>query len=393
MKITKKLALFATLGLLALTPAVLLGVYFLPNRNSSSAAFERNVTNQVVERIDESSVPLAAPTSFDAYTAGGTVQLTYLSQQKKRVKPIVQQQISEEPVTEEPATEEPATEEPTTEETTTEEPATEEPATEEPTTEEPATEEPATEDPATEEPATEEPATEEPATEDPATEEPATEEPATEEPATEEPATEEPATEEPATEEPATEEPATEEPATEEPATEEPATEEPATEEPATEEPATEEPEEEEPEEEEPEEEEPAVEEPTRAVKPSDITDVNAMAKYLYLAGVEFWATEKDFCGTTTRPVSTRVSDKIGGGTAVDCPGGDTTRVDDKGVSHDSYAIADHFRAYVGMPDLQYFKLYLSEKDVSVHKYGAREEVIGAFYQYGSQRATYSPAE
>ena len=117
------------------------------------------------------------------------------------------------------------------------------------------------------------------------------------------------------------------------------------------------------------------------------------MAKYLYLAGVEFWATEKDFCGTTTRPVSTRVSDKIGGGTAVDCPGGDTTRVDDKGVSHDSYAIADHFRAYVGMPDLQYFKLYLSEKDVSVHKYGAREEVIGAFYQYGSQRATYSPAE
>ena len=132
---------------------------------------------------------------------------------------------------------------------------------------------------------------------------------------------------------------------------------------------------------------------PTRAAKPSDISDVNAMSKYLYEAGCEFWATEKDFCGTTTRPVSTRVSDKIGGGTAVDCPGGDTTRVDDKGVSHDSYAIADHFRAYVDMPDLQYFKLYLSDKDFAEQKYGAREEVIGAFYQYGSQRATYPPAE
>lgn len=156
------------------------------------------------------------------------------------------------------------------------------------------------------------------------------------------------------------------------------ADEEPAPEEPAPEEPAPE---------------EPTPAEPTRAEKPADISDVNAMAEYLYLAGCEFWATEKDFCGTTTRPVSTRVSDKIGAGTAVDCPGGDAVRVDDKGVSHDCYAIADHFRAYVDMPDLQYFKLYLSKKDYTVSSYGAREEVTGAFYQYGSERATFIPAE
>ena len=75
----------------------------------------------------------------------------------------------------------------------------------------------------------------------------------------------------------------------------------------------------------------------------------------------------------------------------MDCPGGDAVRVDDEGVSHDSYAIADHFRAYVGMPDLQYFKLYLSDKDYTVSSYGAREEVIGAFYQCGSQRGDLYP--
>jgi hypothetical protein len=132
---------------------------------------------------------------------------------------------------------------------------------------------------------------------------------------------------------------------------------------------------------------------PSKAVKPSDITDVKSMAKYLYEAGTEFWAIEKDFCGTTTRPVSTRVASAIGGGTAVDCPGGDTVRIDKNGVAHDSYAIADHFRDYVDMPDLQYFKLYLSDKDYTVDPYGAREEVIGSFYQYGSQKATYEPED
>jgi len=131
--------------------------------------------------------------------------------------------------------------------------------------------------------------------------------------------------------------------------------------------------------------------EPPKAVKPSDIKDVKAMAKFLFDAATEFWAVEKDFCGTTKRPVSTRVAASIGAGTAVDCPGGDTVRVDDKGISHDSYAIADHFRAYVEMPDLKYFKIYLSEKDYTVDPYGAREEVTGTYYQYGSERATYAP--
>ncbi len=132
---------------------------------------------------------------------------------------------------------------------------------------------------------------------------------------------------------------------------------------------------------------------PAKAVKPSDITDVKSMAKYIYDAGTEFWAVEKDFSGTTTRPVSTRVASSIGGGTAVDCPGGDTVRIDKNGVAHDSYAIADHFREYVDMPDLQYFKLYLSDKDFAVKPYGAREEVIGSYYQYGSERATYEPED
>ena len=117
------------------------------------------------------------------------------------------------------------------------------------------------------------------------------------------------------------------------------------------------------------------------------------MAKYLFDAATEFWAVEKDFSGTTTRPVSTRVASSIGAGTAVDCPGGDTVRIDKNGVAHDSYAIADHFRAYVDMPDLQYFKIYLSEKDYSVNPYGAREEVIGSYYQYGSDRTTYMPED
>ena len=117
------------------------------------------------------------------------------------------------------------------------------------------------------------------------------------------------------------------------------------------------------------------------------------MAKYLFDAATEFWAVEKDFSGTTTRPVSTRVADSIGAGTAVDCPGGDTVRIDKDGKPHDSYAIADHFRDYVDMPDLQYFKIYLSEKDYTVNKYGAREDVIGSYYQYGSERATYMAEE
>lgn len=130
---------------------------------------------------------------------------------------------------------------------------------------------------------------------------------------------------------------------------------------------------------------------PAKAVKPADISDVNAMAKYLFDAATEFWAVEKDFCGTSTRPVSTRVAASIGAGTAVDCPGGDTVRIDKDGKSHDSYAIADHFRDYVEMPDLQYFKIYLSDKDYTVNSYGAREEVVGSYYQYGSERATYEP--
>lgn len=128
---------------------------------------------------------------------------------------------------------------------------------------------------------------------------------------------------------------------------------------------------------------------PVKAQKPADIKDTVAMAKYLFDAAIEFWAVEKNFSGTTTRPVSTRVAASIGAGTAVDCPGGDTVRIDKDGVVRESYAIADHFRAYVDMPDLQYFKIYLSEKDYSVHVYGAREEVIGAYYQYGSERTTY----
>ncbi|HAX40177.1 MAG TPA: hypothetical protein DCY10_04795 [Clostridiales bacterium] len=128
---------------------------------------------------------------------------------------------------------------------------------------------------------------------------------------------------------------------------------------------------------------------PAKAQKPADIKDTVAMAKYLFDAATEFWVVEKNFSGTTTRPVSTRVAASIGAGTAVDCPGGDTVRIDKDGVVRESYAIADHFRAYVDMPDLQYFKIYLSEKDYSVHVYGAREEVIGAYYQYGSERTTY----
>lgn len=272
MKSKKKVLLIAAIGLTALVSVALLGVYFLPSWIPVDFTPEQNPASAVVEQISDSEVPLAAPASFDAYTAGDTVQLSYLTQPTKRVKPTAQQEEIQQ------------------------------------------------------------------ITDDPIPEDPAPEEPAPEEPAPEEPAPEEPAPEEPAPEEPAPEEPA-------------------------------------------------------RAVKPSDITDVNAMAEYLYLAGCEFWATEKDFCGTTTRPVSTRVSEKIGDGTAVDCPGGDTVRIDSKGFSHDSYAIADHFREYVDMPDLQYFKLYLSDKDYSVNPYGAREEVVGAFYQYGSERATYLPEE
>lgn len=130
---------------------------------------------------------------------------------------------------------------------------------------------------------------------------------------------------------------------------------------------------------------------PAKAQKPADIKDTVSMAKYLFDAATEFWAVEKNFSGTTTRPVSTRVASSIGAGTAVDCPGGDTVRIDKNGVAHDSYAIADHFREYVDMPDLQYFKIYLSEKDYSVNPYGAREEVIGTYYQYGSQRTTFIP--
>ena len=199
------------------------------------------------------------------------------------------------------------------------------------------------------------------------------------------------ADEQPAPLEPATEQPAPEDPVPEQPAPEEPAPEDPTPEEPEAEEPEAEEPEAEEPEAEEPEAEEP--ETPARAVKPDDITNVEAMAEYLYKAGVEFWATEKNFSGTTTRPVSTRVAATIGAGTAVDCPGGDTVRVDAAGNEYDSYAIADHFREYVDMPDLKYFKLYLSDKDYTVSRYGVREDVVGAFYQYGSGRATYTPAE
>ena len=132
---------------------------------------------------------------------------------------------------------------------------------------------------------------------------------------------------------------------------------------------------------------------PVKAQKPADISDVTSMAKFLFDAATEFWAVEKDFSGTTTRPVSTRVAASIGAGTAVDCPGGDTVRVDKNGVEHDSYAIADHFRAYVEMPDLQYFKIYLSDKDYTVNPYGAREDVVGSYYQYGSERANYEPEE
>ena len=181
-------------------------------------------------------------------------------------------------------------------------------------------------------------------------------------------------------------EPITVEPVVSVSAPQEPAPQQPVDPEPPKEEPAT-------PEEPQVPEEPQTPSTPVKAVKPSDITDVKSMAKYLYEAGTEFWAVEKDFCGTTTRPVSTRVASAIGGGTAVDCPGGDTVRIDKNGVAYDSYAIADHFRDYVDMPDLQYFKLYLSDKDYTVDPYGAREEVIGSFYQYGSQKATYEPED
>ena len=293
MKGKKNFVLIAAIGVITLASVALLGVYFLPNRIHSSALSAQGTSNAAVEQIEDNEVPLAAPSSFDAYTAGDTVQLSYLTQPQKRVKPTVQQ-----------------------------------PEVYEPTKEAPTPVDPAPIDPAPVDQAPVDPAPVDPAPVDPAPVDPAPEDPAPEDPAPDEPAPEEP-----------------------------------------------------------------APEEPTRAVKPSDITDVDAMSKYLYEAGCEFWATEKDFSGTTTRPVSTRVADKIGGGTAVDCPGGDTVRVDSKGVSHDSYAIADHFRDYVDMPDLQYFKLYLSDKDYTVNPYGAREEVIGAYYQYGSERATYMPEE
>ena len=186
-------------------------------------------------------------------------------------------------------------------------------------------------------------------------------------------------------------EPISSEPVT--PASKDPAAEEPAAEEPALESPTAPEATEPETPVEEPEDsEDPETPETSaKAIKPSDITNVTAMAKYLFDAATEFWAVEKDFSGTTTRPVSTRVAASISSGTAVDCPGGDTVRVDKNGVSHDSYAIADHFREYVDMPDLEYFKIYLSDKDYTVNPYGAREEVTGTYYQYGSQRATYEP--
>ena len=303
MKGKKKFVLVAAIGVIALASAALLCVYFLPSRIPSDTVSAQGASNAAVEQIQDNEVPLAAPSSFDAYTAGDTVQLSYLTQPQKRVKPTVQQ-----------------------------------PEAYEPTKEAPAPVDPAPVDPAPVDPAPVDPAPVDPAPVDPAPVDPAPVDPAPVDPAPVDPAPVDPAPEEPAPEES-------------------------------------------------------APEEPTRAVKPSDISDVNAMSKYLYEAGCEFWATEKDFCGTTTRPVSTRVADKIGGGTAVDCPGGDKVRVDDKGVAHDSYAIADHFREYVDMPDLQYFKLYLSNKDYTVNPYGAREEVIGAYYQYGSQRATYTPAE
>ena len=66
-------------------------------------------------------------------------------------------------------------------------------------------------------------------------------------------------------------------------------------------------------------------------------------------------------------------------------------RIDKNGVAYDSYAIGEHFRDYIEMPDLQNFKIFLSDKDYSETTFGAREDVVGSYYQYGSQRETYEP--
>lgn len=273
MRNKKRIALFATLGIITLATATLLGFYCLPNRIHSNVLYTQAEVSQQLEFVNEEMVPLAAPARQTDDLRAVTAESTLAGQ----TKPVVNT-------------------------------FTKEPATEKPTPGEPAPIVPAPADPAPVEPTPEDPALVEPTSEEPA--------------------------------------------------------------------PA-----------------DPAPVEPARAAKPDDVTNVESMAEYLYLAGCEFWATEKDFSGTTTRPVSTRVAPAIGSGTAVDCPGGDTVRVDDKGVLHDSYAIADHFREYVDMPDLKYFKLYLSDKDYTVSSYGAREEVVGAFYQYGSERAIYTPVE
>ena len=102
MKGKKKYVLFAAIGTIALASVALLGVYFLPNWIHSNALPDQGALNTVAEQIEDNEVPLAAPSSFDAYTAGETVQLSYLTQQKKRVKPDLQQTEEDQPAVENP---------------------------------------------------------------------------------------------------------------------------------------------------------------------------------------------------------------------------------------------------------------------------------------------------
>lgn len=145
------------------------------------------------------------------------------------------------------------------------------------------------------------------------------------------------------------------------------------------------------PEEELPDQEDP--EEPAGSVKPEDTSDVAAMAKYIYETACTFWEGEKELSGSTTREVATRVASFIGSGTFVDCAGGDATRTDSNGNTHEGYAIADDYRDYIDEPELTNFKIYLSDKDYTESVYGARESVTGVYYKSGAESATYTPED
>ena len=97
----KKTVLFATLGIIALAPATLLGIYFLPHKVHSNVVFEQAAASQVLETVEEQAVPLAAPSIKESASKSETVQMTV------RVQPVVTRSAAaEEPAAEEPEAEE-----------------------------------------------------------------------------------------------------------------------------------------------------------------------------------------------------------------------------------------------------------------------------------------------